>query len=119
MFSIGRLAIAAAALALAAPPAQASCVPFTDSERVARADAVFVGRVLGVSANGARASFRVLSVRKGSVRRRSVVRVTARPYPSSVTLRWKPRAGQRWRVFAGRDGRRWVTDDCAGTRRLA
>ncbi len=113
------LGLAASLLAFAVPTAQASCAPSTTRQKVQRADAVFVGRFLTVSANGASATFRVLSVRKGGVRRGSVVRVSARPYPSSVTIDWKPRAGQRWRVYADRDGRRWVTNDCMGTRRTA
>ncbi len=113
------LGLAASLLAVAVPAAQASCAPSTARQKVQRADAVFVGRVLAVSANGASAKFRVLSVRKGAVRTRSVVRVSARPYPSSVTIDWRPRAGQRWRVYADRDGRRWVTNDCMGTRRIA
>ena len=105
------------ALALAAAPAGASCIPLTQAQRLDRADAVFVGRVLSVSADRASARFRVLRVRKGGVRKGRIVRVTAEPYPSSTTIGWRPRRDQRWRVYAERRGRRWTTDDCLGTRR--
>ena len=111
------IALTTCVLAFAVAPAEASCVPSSAQQRLQRADAVFVGRVLTVSANGASASFRVLSVRKGNVRRGASVRVHARPYASSVTIGWQPRAGQRWRVYVDRSGRRWVTNDCMGTRR--
>ena len=100
-----------------AAPARASCIPSSESERLARADAVFVGRVLSVSESGASARFRVLRVRKGSVVSGRIVRVVAVPYPSSTTIDWRPRVGQRWRVYAERRGSRWTTDDCLGTRR--
>lgn len=112
------LLLVGAALAATAAPAQASCIPMTQAERQKLADAVFTGRVLSVSADGASARFRVLSVRKGAVVKGAIVRVTAQPYPSSVTMRWSPRRGQRWRVGAQRRGTRWVTSDCLGTRRL-
>lgn len=112
------LLLTGAALAAAAAPAQASCVPMTQAERERLADAVFTGRVVSVSANGASARFRVLRVSKGIIRKGAVVRVAAEPYPSSVTMRWNPRPGQRWRVGAQRRGTRWVTSDCLGTRRL-
>lgn len=111
------IALTTCVLAFAVAPAEASCLPSSAQQRQQRADAVFVGRVLSVSANGASASFRVLSVRKGNVRRGASVRVYARPYPSSVTIGWQPRAAQRWRVYVDRSGRRWVTNDCMGTRR--
>jgi hypothetical protein len=103
---------------LMAAPARASCIPQTERERLDRADAVFVGRVLSVSASGASARFRVLRVRKGRLRKGSVVRVTAVPYPASTTIDWRPRPGQRWLVLAERRGTRWTTDDCLGTRRV-
>ena len=105
-------------LVVSSAPAAASCIPSTPKQRLQRADAVFVGRVLTVNARGNSATFRVLSVRKGSVRQGASVRVTAEPYPSSITIAWSPRRGQRWRVFAERNGKRWVTNDCMGTRRL-
>lgn len=80
-------------------------------------DAVFTGRVVSVSADGARARFRVLKVRKGRVVRGDIVRVRAKPFPSSVTIGWNPKAGQRWRVYAERE-RGWHTNDCLGTRRI-
>lgn len=111
------LFLAVTALALAAAPAGASCVPSTEAERFGRADAVLVGRVVSVSVDRASARFRVVRVRKGSVRKGAVVRVTAEPYPSSTTIDWRPRRGQRWRVYAERRGGRWITNDCLGTRR--
>lgn len=111
------LCLTACLLGLAAVPASASCLPSSERERLHRADAVFVGRVLSVSSDGATASFRVQRIRKGRVRKGSTVRVTAEPYPSSITIDWRPRVGQRWRVYAARDGRRWTTNDCMGTRR--
>jgi hypothetical protein len=110
--------VVACATGLLAAPAQASCLPSTERDNVNRADAVFTGRVLTVNQDAGTAEFRVLSVRKGSVRNRSVVRVYARPYPSSVTIDWAPKPGQRWRVYLQRHGRRWVTNDCLGTRRV-
>ena len=109
--------VTVAALAFAAP-AQASCVPFTEKQRRHRSDAVFVGRVLSVSSSGASARFRVLRARKGPLREGTSVRVVATPYPSSTTIDWRPRSGQRWRVYAQRRGDRWRTDDCLGTRRI-
>ena len=109
-------ALAAGAL-LAAAPADASCVPATPAEQLRRADAVFRGQVVSVGSSGASARFRVLSVRKGAIKRGGVVRVVANPYPSSVTIGWQPRVGQRWRVYVDRRGGRWLTNDCRGTRR--
>ena len=106
------------ATVLTPPLAQASCLRSTDREDLKRADAAFVGRVLTVNASEGSARFRVLSVHKGHIRRGSAVRVYARPYPSSVTIDWSPKPGQRWRVYVSRNGRRWVTNDCQGTRRL-
>ena len=111
------LGVTALALAFAAAPADASCIAMTERQRLSRADAVFVGRVVSVSADRASARFRVLRVRKGSIREGGLVRVTAEPYPSSTTIDWRPRRGQRWRVYAERRGSRWTTDDCLGTRR--
>ena len=80
-------------------------------------DAVFTGRVLSVGASGARATFRVLRVRKGRLVRGDTVRVRAEPFPSSITFGWNPKVGQRWRVYTKRERRRWYTNDCMGTRR--
>ena len=112
------IVLTSCALAASAAPAQASCIPSTASQDLKRADAVFVGRVLSVSANGDSARFRVLSVRKGAVRKRRSVRVEAEYYPSSVTIGWRPKVGQRWWVYVRRSGRRWLTTDCMGTRRI-
>lgn len=101
-----------------ASPARASCVPAQQRHDFARADAVFVGRVVSVSANGASAVFRVLRVAKGGLHHHATVSVFADPFPSSVTLTWSPKRGQRWRVYAQRAHDRWVTNDCQGTRRL-
>lgn len=79
---------------------------------------MFVGRVLSSRTEDGAARFRVLRVRKGPVRKGSAVRVRPRPYPSSITIDWRPRPGQRWRIYADRDGRRWITNDCMGTHRL-
>lgn len=112
------LLLTALLLAVAGAPAHASCVPSTYKQRLGRADAVFVGRVLSVSANGASAKFRVLSVTKGPLHKGSTVLVLAKTYPSSITIDWKPRAGQRWRIYAARAGLRWITNDCMGSHRL-
>jgi hypothetical protein len=108
-------------LALAGTPAQASCIPATERDQLRRADAVFVGRVLSVRRSDGRATFRVLSVRKGRrrIHRGSAVRVYGEPYPSSVTIGWPPRVGERWKVYVDRRGRRWTTNDCMGTRRVS
>lgn len=116
---IARLVFVTACVLVVAPaPALASCIPSSSKQRLERADAVFAGRVLSVSARGDSASFRVLSVRKGRLRKGASIRVTVEPYPSSITLGWSPRRGQRWRVYADRNGRRLVTNDCMGTRRV-
>lgn len=108
------LRLTACTLGVAAAPAEASCLPATEREHIRRADAVFTGRVLSVRADGGRATFRALTVRKGAVRRGSSVRVHA-TYPSSITIIWPPQVGERWRVYADRLGRRWTTNDCMGT----
>jgi hypothetical protein len=107
-------------MALVATPARASCIPSTERDHLKRAEAVFAGRVLSVRSSDGRATFRVISVRKGGARihRGSSVRVYPWPYPSSVTINWKPRRGQRWRVYVQRKGQRWVTSDCLGSRRV-
>ena len=102
----------------AATSAGASCLPSTSEQQLKRADLVFVGRVLSVSADGGSATFRVTSVRKGHVSKGVAVHVVADPYPSSATIGWSPARGQRWRVYAQRSGPRWTTNDCMGTRRL-
>jgi hypothetical protein len=99
------------------PSASASCVPLTEKERVRVSDAVFTARVLSVGASGARATFRVLKMRKGRLTRGDTIRVRAEPFPSSITFGWNPKAGQRWRVYAQRGRGRWHTNDCLGTRR--
>ena len=111
--------ITVCAVGALAPPAQASCIPSTESENVARADAVFVGRVLSVRSSDGRATFRVLRVRKGShrIHKGDAVRVVPEFYPSSVTMNWTPKRGQLWRVYVQRRSGRWVTNDCLGTRR--
>lgn len=116
MMLLRTLGLTAIVVAVAGAPAHASCVRLTPKQLVQRADAVFVGRVLSVSASGASAKFRVLTVSKGDLAKRSVVRVTADPFPSSITINWRPRAGQRWRVYAKRSGRRLITNDCMGSR---
>ena len=109
--------LACLAGALLTAPAQASCIRSTERQDLRRADAVFVGRVLSVRAGDGSAVFRVRRVVKGRVIRGSRVRVHATPYPSSITIGWSPKAGQRWRVYADRRNGRWETDDCMGTRR--
>lgn len=108
-----------AGLLVLASPAQASCIRSTERDYLKRADAVFVGRVTSVGPSGASARFRVLSVRKGRIDPGSVVKVVAEPYPSSITISWTPKPGQRWRVYVKRSGKRWTTSDCMGTRRAA
>jgi len=99
------------------PPALASCVPSKERDYLKRADVVFVGRVLSLRTRDARATFRVITVRKGHLGG-ATVSVYPTPYPSSVTLNWSPRPGQRWRVYVQRHGQRWITNDCLGTRRV-
>lgn len=115
------IAVAAALVAtgLAAAPASASCIPASQSEREALADAVFIGRVLSVDSDRAKARFRVLGVRKGAIAKGSAVKVLARPLRSSVTTNWSPAVGERWRVAVQRKNGRWLTNDCLGTRRTA
>ena len=98
--------------------AGASCVPSTAAERLARADAVFVGRVVSVNTEAGTARFYVLRVRKGRLRRGDRPRVHATPFRSSVTIGWTPRRGERWRIYARRDAGRWTTNDCLGSRRV-
>ena len=109
--------LACAAGAFLTAPAEASCVRSDERQDLRRADAVFVGRVLSVRESDGSAVFRVRRVVKGRATRGSRVRVHATPYPSSVTIGWAPRAGQRWRIYAARRDGRWETDDCMGTRR--
>ncbi len=112
------LCLTTVAVAVCAAPAQASCLRLSEREQVRRADAVFVGRVLSVRQRDGSATFRVLSVRKGRVHKDRSVRVFARPYPSSITIDWRPRIHQRWRIYAHRTSRGSITNDCMGTRRL-
>jgi hypothetical protein len=103
-----------------ASSASASCIPSTEREDIKRADAVFTGRVLSVPSSNGRATFRVLRVRKGRgrIHKGDTVRVYPEFYPSSITINWKPRGGERWRVYTQRRKHRWITNDCLGTRRL-
>jgi hypothetical protein len=112
------IALAAVGLGALATPASASCVPRTDEERLGSADLVFVGKVVSVSGAGASALFRINRSAKGEFAKGDEVEITADPYPSSVTISWNPRKGQRWRVFAVKRGGRWTTDDCLGTHRV-
>jgi hypothetical protein len=110
--------MAACVTGLVAAPAHASCIPSTERDYLQRAGAVFVGKALSVRSSDARATFRVLRVRKGHIKRGAAVAVYPTPYPSSVTIDWSPRPGQHWRVYVQRAGRRWITNDCLGTRRV-
>jgi hypothetical protein len=117
----GRFVCCAMAAALAAAlsfpgAASASCASATEAQRVARAEAVLVGRVVR-HIDGGTAKFRVLRVRKGSLRVGDVVRVTTEPFFPIGEFDWRPRRGQRWRIYARRSGRDWRTNDCMGTRR--
>ena len=111
------ICLTALATGLLAAPAGASCIPATENDRLRRAQAVFTGRVLTVSPDGARARFRVLSVRKGNLKKGDSVWVRANPYPTSITLAWHPKVGQRWRLYVRRVNGKWSTNDCMGTRR--
>jgi hypothetical protein len=114
----GRVAlIAACVMGFVAAPASASCIPSTEREYLQRSHAVFVGKVVSVRSSDARANFRVLRVVKGQLRRGARIAVSPTPYPSSITIDWAPRVGQHWRVYVQRAGRRWITNDCLGTRR--
>ena len=108
----------AALLVVGAEAAQASCVPSTEKDFRKRADAIFVGRVLTVNSEDGSARFRIRRVIKGGLEKGSKIRVVPRPYPSSVTIDWNPKVGERWRVYVDRPGRRWITNDCMGTRRV-
>jgi hypothetical protein len=110
--------IAACGTGLVAAPASASCIPSTERDYLQRSHVVFVGKVVSVRSSDARANFRVLRVLKGQIRRGARVAVSPTPYPSSVTIDWAPRLGQHWRVYVQRAGRRWITNDCLGTRRV-
>jgi hypothetical protein len=79
---------------------------------------VLIGRALWVGPAHRRATFKVLRVRKGLLRRGSSVRVISPTYPSSIAFNWPPRVGERWRVYAKRESERWTTNDCMGTRRV-
>ena len=111
------LGLTIAVIGVGAPAAHASCVPSSEGEYRKRADAIFVGRVLAIRESDGRAKFRVRRVLKGALTKGTVIRVFARPYPSSVTMNWSPELGERWRVYVDRPGRRWITNDCMGTRR--
>jgi hypothetical protein len=110
--------IAACVTGLVAAPASASCIPSTEREYLQRSHVVFVGKVVSVRSSDARATFRVLRVVKGHLRRGATVAVSPWIYPSSITINWAPRPGQHWRVYVQRAGRRWFTNDCLGTRRV-
>lgn len=97
--------------------ARASCVPSTESQLLKRADAVFVGVVISARSSDDSAAFRILRVRKGRLRRGAITRVYPIPRLSSVTIGWSPQTGQRWRLYVVRKNGRWITNDCAGTRR--
>ena len=105
-----------AGAALAAP-AQASCVPASQRDDLGSAEAVFVGRVASARESDGSAVFRIRRVVKGRVRRGALTRVFAEPYPSSITSGWRPRPGERWRIYAKRRAGGWTTHDCMGTRR--
>lgn len=106
----------AATLALAAP-VQASCIYTTSSEKLKHADGVFTGRVLSFRSSDGMTTFRVLSVRKGRITEGSRVRVYPDSHPSSVTIAWTPRKGQRWRLYVRKRASRLETNDCMGSRR--
>ena len=115
----------AAALSLvgaAAPRAVSACTcprVRPGPESLDRADVVFLGRVIAALPDRDRAprgpvTFEVLEVFKGELPRR--VRVD--PGGTSCGIRrW--RRGERWVVFATRDGERLRTRQCTGTARLA
>jgi hypothetical protein len=110
--------LATCMMGLVAAPASASCIPSTERDYLQRSHAVFVGKVVSVRSGDARANFRVLRVVKGQLRRGARVAVSPWLYPSSITINWAPRLGQHWRVYVQRAGRRWITNDCLGTRRV-
>lgn len=111
------LACVAGAL-LMAPAAQASCIQSTEREDRRRADAVFIGEVVSVRESDGSAVLRIRRVVKGGLTRGALTRVFADGYPnSSISIGWKPRPGERWRLYVDRRDGRWTTNDCTGTRR--
>ena len=110
------LLMAVAALLGTAPAAFSLCAYADEAERFARADAVFVARVLR-HIDGGTGKFRVRRVLKGPLRVGQAVRVTTEPLFPAEDFDWRPRRGQRWRIYARRSGRLWTTNDCMGTRR--
>ncbi len=119
MVKLLRLSLVSLLLAaVTAAPAAASCVASSDAERLHRADAVFVGIVLGVRPSDGSATFRITRVEKGRLLRGAVTRVLPVPFRSSVTIGWTPERGQRWKLYVTRSSGRWTTNDCQGSRRL-
>ena len=112
-----RIVLATAIALTVAAPAEASCAFLTEKEQRKYAEAVFTGRVISVRASDGSATFRILEVRKGQLKRGAITRVYPRPHPSSVTMGWNPRRGESWRLYVRRPGERWYTNDCAGTQR--
>jgi hypothetical protein len=115
-------AIAVAAVAIVAAPAQASCLPLTAAEQRARAHVIFDGVALeGPTATGVQ-RFRVSRYLKGAGPR--VVRVATgtirRPdgTGSTTSVSLVVRRGERWRIFArGSATRILKTSLCDGSRR--
>lgn len=126
--SAAMLAITSLALvAWAAPPCWAcSCVPASDEEHYARADVVFVGKVVAreepsahdpyqSSSDPITWTFEVEQTQKGEARRTESVR-SAR---DDATCGYRFEVGGRYQVFANRseNGELW-TSICSGTRNV-
>jgi hypothetical protein len=117
------LAAVAAAAAIVATAAEASCVPMSPAQQRVRADVIFDGVALeGPTPTGIQ-RFRVTRYLKG--RGPKVVRVNTgnvrrRDGTGSVTsVSIVAARGQRWRIFARGSTRRVVrTSVCDGSRRL-
>jgi hypothetical protein len=117
------LAALVAAPLLAAPAAQASCIPTTPAQQRARADVIFDGVVLeNPTATGIQ-RLRVLRYLKGSGPR--IVRVAtgnirrADGTGSVTSVSIVAARGQKWRIYARGSARRVLQSNvCDGSRRL-
>lgn len=117
------LVLAAALMSLGPTPASAcSCMPFdTVVGQVARADVVFVGRLIGSEGLGIRLSpmdpvayrFDVERVMKGAVPRNAKVHTLADGAMCGLGQRLEP--GERYTVFARLDGADLRSGLCDGT----
>jgi hypothetical protein len=108
--------LAAAALAVAAPSASASCAFMSSADQVGRADVVVEGTVLDVADGTARLAVE-RRIKGDAPAELDVTGVDGRGVTSSVDI--LPRAGERWRILGQDAGPETVwTSICEGSVRL-